>query len=224
MTTPSMSIVESGRTGLFPFLLVTFLLLAVPAFAGDRTGGGGRHGRGDNAWSGETEPSPARAERWKQLSPEEKKELRERYKQFKKLPADQQERVKDRFKKWEKLPDGDKSYLKERRDLYKGATPEEREVVSGFLRRLRTMDPDRREEMKKNLREWKDLPSAKREKKLENWPYYRQLGPTDRETMKRFFFERPEESTGKHSSGGRSHDRHTGDEADGEHHRSKERR
>src|SRR5439155_16675427 len=77
--------------------------------------------------------NPARRSR--QLSPEEKKKLKERYERFKQLSLEEQERLRRRQREFENLPEEQRETLRRRQEFLEQLTPEQRQRVRGFDRR-----------------------------------------------------------------------------------------
>ncbi len=141
--------------------------------------------------AGEGSPSPDRLERWREMSPEERERIRERYRRWKDLPPEKRERIIERNRRWMKLPPEERGYLKERRELLQGAGPEVRAVVRKFFARMRSLPPPARRLARRNLREWRSLPAEERDEAMRSWPFYRGLSGRERETLRWFLFGRP---------------------------------
>lgn len=73
-------------------------------------------------------------QRWKDLTPEQRDRIRERYRRFQELPADQQARIRERHEWFKSLPPGERRELREK---WKGMTPQERKQLRKELKELR---------------------------------------------------------------------------------------
>jgi len=177
-----------GRT-LGAALVVLVLCLASPCVAADAQNRGGNPEGIQKTRPGEI--TPDRLERWRQMTPEERERVRERYRRWKELPPEQQERILERRRRWRELPESERNYLRERREIYRNAWPEEKAVINKFFRRWRELPPERRQALKRKFVEWRVMPAAERDEQMMNWPFYRNLPPDDQRVIRRFLFSEP---------------------------------
>lgn len=73
-------------------------------------------------------------QRWKDLTPEQRDRIRERYRRFQELPLDQQARIRERHGWFKSLPPGERRELREK---WKSMTPQERKQLRKELKELR---------------------------------------------------------------------------------------
>jgi len=114
-------------------LLLTFGFLCLLGLAGPMD-----HLAQGSQEPGKDEPSDKGR---RNLSPEERRQLRERYKQFKQLPPEEQEKLRQRLKEFQSLPEDQQERLRQRGKLFRDMTPEQQERFRKFQRRWRNLPP-----------------------------------------------------------------------------------
>ncbi len=80
-------------------------------------------------------------QRWKDLTPEQRERIRERYRRFQELPPDQQERIRERHEWFKSLPPGERLELREK---WKRMSPQERKDLRKELKELRKEKKEKR--------------------------------------------------------------------------------
>ncbi|MEJ5300894.1 MAG: DUF3106 domain-containing protein [Thermodesulforhabdaceae bacterium] len=76
-----------------------------------------------------------RYQRWEQLSPREREELRQRWRRYQNLPPREQQLIQKRYEEWKQLPPEDQRYIREKLKRWEELTPEERELIRQRFRR-----------------------------------------------------------------------------------------
>jgi hypothetical protein len=94
-------------------------------------------------------PGQTRRERWRSLSPEQRREaraaMRERVARFRSLPPEEQQRLRERFVKLRSLDPEQRARLEANRERWRSLPPAERERLRGAWRRLRDLPPEQRQ-------------------------------------------------------------------------------
>lgn len=196
-----------------PVLLLGAILLlpgmaagsAAPERDGRAHGSSGISGAGRLRLAQAGEITPEKIERWRRMTPDQRKRIRERYRRWKALPPERRERVLKRRRTWGALPRESRSYLRDRREIYRRGAPEERRAIRKFVRGMREMPPHRRRQLQQKIGELREIPAPDRESRMMAWPLYRRLSPAERDAVNRFLFARPPGS-GRGGGGERAHE------------------
>ena len=83
--------------------------------------------------------------KWKDLSPEEKKQLREKYKEWQSLSPEEKEKIRRRMKR------------------LKNMSPREREAYQELYQKWRDLPPNERRQLQKELDNWENLSPRQQE-------------------------------------------------------------
>jgi len=137
------------------------------------------------------EITPEKMERWRNMPPEEKERVRERYKRWKELPPEKRERILERRRQWRELPEGERNFLLQRREIFRDARPEEKVVIRKFFGSWRELPPENRQALKRRIADWRGMPASERNAQMREWPFYRNLSPGDQKVIRRFLFSEP---------------------------------
>ena len=86
-----------------------------------------------------------RNKRWKDLSPEEKKQLRRKYKEWQSLPPEEKEKIRRRMQRLKKM------------------SPREREAYQQLYQKWRHLPPNERRQLKEELDNWENLSPQQQE-------------------------------------------------------------
>ncbi len=116
-----------------------------------------------------TETERAVLERWRQMSPEERQDLKKRY------------------RRWKSLSPEKKTELRQKLETWRGLAPEQKDSVRRNFRRWRNLSPENRERLRKRWERWSGLPPEQRERLKKRFEKFRSLPPAERrEWRKRF--------------------------------------
>jgi len=76
-----------------------------------------------------------RYQEWERLSPQEREQLRQRWRYYQNLPPQERQLLKRRYEEWRKLPPEDQRVIKEKLRRWKELSPEEQEAIRQRFRR-----------------------------------------------------------------------------------------
>ncbi len=77
--------------------------------------------------------------RWQQLSPEQRKELQQRYRQFQEMPAAEQQKLRQRYDRFRELSPEKKQRMLERHREFQQLRPEQREELHREWQRIKQL-------------------------------------------------------------------------------------
>jgi hypothetical protein len=86
-----------------------------------------------------------RSKKWKDLSPEEKKQLRQKYNEWQSLSPEEKEKIRRRMQRLKKM------------------SPREREAYQQLHQKWRHLPPDERRQLEKELDNWENLSPRQQE-------------------------------------------------------------
>ncbi len=109
----------------------------------------------------------ARAEWFRSLTPEQRDELRARYRRFQAMPEPQRQGLEQRLKRWNRL------------------APEQRRRARERWKSFRQLPADERERVLRNERHWRSLPPKERRRMRQRFERFRQLTPGQRQRIRR---------------------------------------
>lgn len=90
--------------------------------------------------------------RWQELSPEQRKKLKQRYRQFQKLPPEEQQKLRQRYERFRDLSPEKKQRMLERHRRLQQLTPQQRERLQQDWQRIQKLPPEERRQLRKELR------------------------------------------------------------------------
>jgi dsDNA-specific endonuclease/ATPase MutS2 len=99
----------------------------------------------------ETGAGAIEGNRWQQLSPEQRKELQQRYRHFQELPAAEQKKLRQRYERFRELSPEKKQRMLERHQKLQQLTPEQREALHKEWKRIKQLPPEDRSQQRKKL-------------------------------------------------------------------------
>lgn len=108
-------------------------------------------------------------ERWRQMSPQEKQELRNRYQRWKSLAPEEREELRKKFEIW------------------RGMTPDEKKVIRRNFERWRNLPPQQQERLRERWDRWRNLPPERREVLRRRFQKLQQLSPEERRQLREQF-------------------------------------
>jgi len=76
-----------------------------------------------------------RYQEWERLSPQEREQLRQRWRYYQNLPPQERQLLKRRYEEWRKLPPEDQRVIKEKLRRWEELSPEEQEAIRQRFRR-----------------------------------------------------------------------------------------
>lgn len=110
--------------------------LPAATFRGIRSGAHGREHPGLLAYENKNQEAVSNENgfrknyrQWKNLPPEEKKQLRNRMNQYKKMPPQDKQQYRQKLEKWKKLPPEDRRRIQQSLKEWKDLSPEEKNAV-----------------------------------------------------------------------------------------------
>ena len=88
--------------------------------------------------------------RWQQLSPDQRRELQQRYRQFQEMPAAEQQKLRQRYDRFREMSPEKKQRMLERHRKFQQLTPEQREELHQEWQRIKKLpEKDRRQQRQK---------------------------------------------------------------------------
>src|SRR3990167_222615 len=96
----------------------------------------------------------ALTEKWKNLPPQEKERLKEKYKTLKEMTPQERQALKENLKRFKGLPQQKQEMLKQK---WQKISPEERQNLRQKYKRLHEMTPQERERFLEKHRKWKGM-------------------------------------------------------------------
>jgi len=91
--------------------------------------------------------------RWQQMSPEQRKELKQRYRQFQQLPPDEQQKLRQRYERFRELSPEKKQRMLERHKRLQQLTPQQRQELHREWQRIKQLPPEQRSQQRRLLRQ-----------------------------------------------------------------------
>lgn len=76
-----------------------------------------------------------RYQEWERLSPQEREQLRQRWRYYQSLPPQERQLLKRRYEEWKKLPPEEQKVIKEKLRRWEELSPEEQEAIRQRFRR-----------------------------------------------------------------------------------------
>jgi len=76
-----------------------------------------------------------RYQEWERLSPQEREQLRQRWRYYQNLPPQERQLLKRRYEEWRKLPPEDQRVIREKLRRWEELSPEEQEAIRQRFRR-----------------------------------------------------------------------------------------
>ena len=101
----------------------------------------------------EREELRERYRRWQNLSPAEKQRLRKKFEAWHRLSPEERAAARRNFERWQKFTPAERERLRERWERWRRLPPEQREQIRGRMQRLRNLPPERRREIRERFRE-----------------------------------------------------------------------
>lgn len=136
------------RLGLLALLLVAALAGGPETVWAKRyqEGSGGRN---------RVEEGAIRADRgrWQQMSPEQRKELKQRYRQFQQLPPEEQQKLRQRYERFRELSPEKKQRMLERHKRLQQLTPQQRQELHREWQRIKQLPPEQRSQQRRLLQQ-----------------------------------------------------------------------
>ena len=162
-------------------LILSLGLSGAVLFAGPEPASSTTDAAGKNPKFSGSRPSSSSVERWRNLSDEEKKLLRqrherlkgmdaaqlkkikERYLRFQTLPPEQQAKIRENWKKFSQLSDEQRSNLRQRFENWKNLSSQEKQQIRRRYQLWKGLTPEQREKLRQKRQEWQQLPPERRQ-------------------------------------------------------------
>jgi len=90
--------------------------------------------------------------RWQELSPEQRKKMKQRYRQFQQLPPEEQQKLRQRYERFRELSPEKKQRMLERHQRLQQLTPQQREQLHQEWQRIKQLPPEERRQQQQKLR------------------------------------------------------------------------
>lgn len=105
-----------------------------------------------------------RLKRWKQLTPEQKAEIKKRYQRFKNLPPEKQARVRENWRRFQSLDEKQRRVIRQKYKRWKNLSEAQKQKIRERRRRYKQMTPEQRRRLHENRKRWQNLsPEEKRQ-------------------------------------------------------------
>ncbi|APG24744.1 hypothetical protein A7E75_06655 [Syntrophotalea acetylenica] len=98
--------------------------------------------------------------RWEDLTPEQRRQLKGRYRQYKEMAPDEQQRLRQRYDQYQDLPPAERERLKQRMERWQRLPEDKRQEIKQRYQRYRQLPPEKQQELRKQWREQKKLPPS----------------------------------------------------------------
>jgi hypothetical protein len=99
-----------------------------------------------------------RLKRWKQLTPEQKEKIKNRYNHFKNLPPEKQAQVRENWRRYKILDEVQQRAIRQRYERWKNLSEAQKQQIRERRRRYKKMTPDQRRRLQENRKRWQELP------------------------------------------------------------------
>lgn len=107
---------------------------------------------GTSAVEGPSRAGRARSpEDWQSLTPDQRQELRERYRRFQNLSPQEQEQLRQRYERYKELSPERRQKMKERHERLQQLSPQQREQLRREWRQLKELPPEQRSQRRREL-------------------------------------------------------------------------
>ncbi len=105
-----------------------------------------------------------RLNRWKQLTPEQKARIKARHDRFKNLPPEQQQRIRNNWRRYQQLDASERRAVREKYKRWQNLSEEQKQRIRERRRRFENMTPEQRERLLEKRKRWQNLsPEKKRQ-------------------------------------------------------------
>ena len=110
-----------------------------------------------------------RLKRWQQLSPEQQDEIKGKYERYKNLTPEQRRKIRKNWDRYQQLSPEQQQRIKKKHRRWKNLSPEEKQRIKKRRRRYRNMTPEQRRQMQEKRKKWQNLPPEKRQQLREQY-------------------------------------------------------
>ncbi len=118
-----------------------------------------KNNRRTDSYSASAVEGPSRSGRsrgqgnWQNLTPDQRQELRERYRRFQELSPQEQEQLRQRYERFRDLSPERRQKMKERHERLQQLSPQQREQLRREWRQLKELPPEQRSQRRRELRQ-----------------------------------------------------------------------
>ena len=110
-----------------------------------------------------------RLKRWKQLTPEQKAKIKNRYERFKNLPPEKQALVRENWRRYKRLDEGQRRVIRQKYKRWKNLSEAQKQQIRERRSRYKKMTPEQRRRLQENRKRWQKLsPEKKRQLRERN--------------------------------------------------------
>ena len=110
-----------------------------------------------------------RLQRWKRLTPEQKERIKNRYEHFKNLPPEKQTRIRKNWQRYKRLDEGQRRIIQEKYKRWKNLSEAQKQQIRERRQRYKKMTPEQRRRLQENRKRWQELsPEQKRRLREQN--------------------------------------------------------
>ena len=88
-----------------------------------------------------------RLQRWKRLTPEQKAKIINRYEQFKNLPPEKKAQIRENWRRYKRLDEGQRRVIREKYKRWKNLSEAQKQQIRERRRRYKEMTPEQRRRM-----------------------------------------------------------------------------
>jgi hypothetical protein len=110
-----------------------------------------------------------RLQRWKQMTPEQKAKIKNRYERYKNLSPEKQTRIRENWQRYKRLDEGQRRVIRQKYKRWKNLSEAQKQQIRERRRRYKKMTPEQRRRMQENRKRWQKLsPEKKRQLREKN--------------------------------------------------------
>lgn len=92
-------------------------------------------------------------EQWQGLTPDQRQELRKRYRRFQELSPQEQQQLRQRYERFREFSPERRQQMKERHERLRQLSPRQRDQLYREWRQLRDLPPEQRSQRRRELRQ-----------------------------------------------------------------------
>lgn len=92
-------------------------------------------------------------DRWEELSPGEKRRLKQRYREYRSMPPEERRVLRDRMDRLNRMPESDRRLYQRRFRQWQRLEPAERRRILDNFQRWETLSPEERERIRRRFRD-----------------------------------------------------------------------
>ena len=137
-----------------------------------------------------TDAPSAEEQRFRQLTPEQREDYRQRYRELMKLPAEERAELRARMDRLNAMSSGERSEVERNYKRFRELQPAQRQAVLDEWGKFRALPEEKRARLRGALKRVLAMPPAQRDRVLENMRRWKEMSPADREKARQLLLDK----------------------------------